>query len=296
MVETQPTNQLDGLTRINLEDMITSFGWQGWRMGRWLAGVFFTGPARKFARQVIALDEDVGSLGLQAGARRMLPQFSRGLTLHGQETIPMSGPLLVLSNHPGMADTLALFASLPRADQRVVGNERPFLTALPELSRYMIYVPENPANRMRVIRQICLGLRSGGSVLTFPAGHIEPDPAVLPGAVESLEGWSESIGIFARAVPGLSIVGAVVSHVLAPQATYHPLTRLRRQKKDRESLGATLQLIANTLLPGLWPVMTEITYTSPLAADSLKDLRDPKEITRAVTDVIRPYVAAARHI
>jgi hypothetical protein len=111
-----------------------------------------------------------------------------------------------------------------------------------------------------------------------------------------LSDWSESIGIFARAVPDLSIVGAVVSHVLVPQATYHPLTRLRRQKKDRESLGATLQLIANTLFPWLWPVIPEITYTPPLEATSLASLRDPRAITYAVKEYMRPYIEAAKHV
>ncbi|HEX7432867.1 MAG TPA: 1-acyl-sn-glycerol-3-phosphate acyltransferase [Anaerolineaceae bacterium] len=289
-------NQIEVLTRINLEDMLVSFGWQHWKAGRWLGSALFTRPARKFARQVIALDEGVHQSGLQEGARQILPRFVRGLKVYGLATIPTSGGLLVLSNHPGMVDTLALFASLPRTDLRVMGSERPFLTALPAISRLMIYVPEATENRLAVIRQVARALRAGESVLTFPAGHIEPDPAVLPGAVEALSDWSDSIGIFVRAAPNLSIVGAVVSHVLAPKATYHPLTRLRRQKKDRESLGATLQLIANTLFPWIWPVVPEITYTPPLSAASLAGLHDPRAITYAVKEYMRPFIEGAKHV
>jgi hypothetical protein len=139
-------------------------------------------------------------------------------------------------------------------------------------------------------------LQSGGAILTFPAGHIEPDPAVLPGAVVSLDSWSPSMALFIRKVPETLIVGVVVSHVLAPQATFHPLTRLRRTRLDRERLGASIQLIMHILFPDLWPVTTEITFTPPLPAACLAELRHPQDMTRAVTDYIRPYMAAASHV
>lgn len=99
-----------------------------------------------------------------------------------------------------------------------------------------------------------------------------------------------------RVVSEVNIVIAVVSHVLAPQATYHPLTRLRRQKKDRERLGATIQLVVHTLFPRLWPVVTEIIFTPPLPGASLVGLHEPQAITRAVVDFARPYVAAASRV
>jgi hypothetical protein len=85
----------------------------------------------------------------------------------------------------------------------------------------------------------------------------------------------------------------VVSHVLSPQAMYHPLTRLRRRQQDRERLGATLQLAMHTLFPKMWPVTTHVTYTPPLAAANLLELREARLITRAVTETIRPYLEAA---
>ena len=175
-------------------------------------------------------------------------------------------------------------------------RERPFLQALPALTCYLIYVPEQSQGRMQVMRSMLGVLRGGGAILTFPAGGIEPDPAVIPGAVDSLNTWSESIAIPVRMVPELNIVVAVVSHVLAPQATYHPLTRLRRQKKDRERLGATIQLVVHTLFPRTWPVVTEITFTPPLTGASLVTLHEPQAITRAVVDYARSYVAAASHV
>jgi len=240
-----------------------------------------------------AFDRDIARLGLRQGSRNLLATFGPGLKISGAESIPASGPLLVLSNHPGMVDTLALFAAIPRPDLRVVGLERPFLQQLPALSRQMIFIPAPEQGRLQVLRSMLAGLQSGGAVLTFPAGQIEPDPAVLPGALESLQSWSESIALFIRKVPETRIVGAVVSCVLAPQAVFHPLTRLRRRQADRERLGASIQLVMHTLLPGLWPLIPRVTFTPPLAASALASLRQPAEITRAVTDYIRPYIAAA---
>ena len=291
----ESTDQLERLTQINLDDLSSSLGWEGWRPGRRAAGALFRWPARQFARQMVQFDEDVGALGLQESARRFLPLFSRGLQVSGAGHIPAHGPLLILSNHPGMADTLALFAAISRPDLRVVGLERPFLKQLPALSRRMIYIPEQEEGRLQVIRSMLGGLQSGGAILTFPAGHIEPDPAVLPGAVESLKTWSESIALFIRKVPEVNVVGAVVSHVLAPQATFHPLTRLRRQKKDRERLGASIQLLMHTLFPNLWPLTAEICFTPALPAAGLAGLHQAPVITQAVTDYIRPYMAAAVH-
>jgi hypothetical protein len=285
--------QIATLTRLNLDDMTASFGWDHWSPGRKIANFLFRAPARRFASMLADFDQGVADSGLQSGSRQFLPVFSKELCIHGQENIPASGPLLILSNHPGLADTLALFTSLPRSDLRVAGADRPFLRALPAVSAAMLYIPEAGAGRFEVIRDIAQVLHSGGAVLTFPAGHIEPDPAVLPGAVASLDSWSESIAIFVRKVPELVIVGAVVSQVLAPQATYHPITRLRRKQSDRERLGASLQLIANTQFPGLWPITIQVQFTPPLRASSLIPLHTPQAITCAVTDFIRPTIEAA---
>ena len=290
-----PGEALERLTQINLEDMITSLGWQGWDPGRWAAGALLRRPADLFARQILQFDQDVADFGLQEGARRILPLFSRGLLVSGSEHLAVHGPLLILSNHPGIADTLALFSTIPRPDLRIVGLERPFLKQLAAVSRQMIYIPEQGEGRLQVLRSMLEGLKSGGAVLTFPAGQIEPDPAVYYGAAESLESWSESIALFIRKVPEVMVVGAVVSHVLAPEAVFHPLTHLRRKEKDRQRLGAAIQLAAHTLFPNLWPLTSEIDFTPPLAGASLAGLHEPAAIRQAVIEHIRPYFTRASH-
>jgi hypothetical protein len=80
-------------------------------------------------------------------------------------------------------------------------------------------------------------------VLTFPAGHVEPDPDVFPGAIDSLASWTESAEIFLRLAPGTPVVPICVRGVTWRAAAAHPLLRLRRSSEDRQLLASALQLL-----------------------------------------------------
>jgi Acyltransferase len=277
-------SQLEILTAINTQDLQASFGLDDLRLGRRLLDALSWLPARRFARQVIAYDQQVAEEGLGTASRRILGNFVGRLEVQGVEHIPNSGPLLVLSNHPGMADTLILFSSLPRSDLRILAGERPFLQALPSVSRHLIYVPDDPGQRMGVVRSAVGHLRRGGTVLTFPAGQIEPDPASMPGSLESLKNWSESIAVFARLVPEVRIVVAIVSGVIWPAALHSPLTRLRRQQKDRERLGAALQMLVNTVLPFYQPMTTRIVFSPAFMPAARATGADASGLMQAILD------------
>jgi hypothetical protein len=90
---------------------------------------------------------------------------------------------------------------------------------------------------------------------------------VLPGAQEALGRWSESLDLFARLVPGLTVVPAVVSGVLSPTALRNPLIFVRRQPRDREWLAATLQM----LTPALRDVTTRVAFGEPVCAEEVTD-------------------------
>jgi 1-acyl-sn-glycerol-3-phosphate acyltransferase len=277
------------LTKINLQDALAGFGWDKIRFGRRLLESPFHKSAEKFARLVLEYDRDVAACGLQQGSYQFLQRLSIHLQVEGQENVPAIGPLLVLSNHPGMTDTLALFASLPRHDLRIVAAERPFLKAMKAVEAHLIDVPEQSEARLGVLRAAAAHMRASGTILTFPAGQIEPDPAVLPGAVESLSAWSVSTGLFVRLMPSAQIVPVMVSGVLAPQATFHPLTWLRRQQKDRQRVGAVLQLIAMVLEPELWPVTVKVRFWPAIPAAELAGWHDPEVITAHFIERIRPF-------
>lgn len=224
-------------------------------------------PARRLAKQVAAYDEIVGEEGLTAGGSWAVERLSQGLMVEGARNIPVQGPVLVVSNHPGLADSLALFAALPRRDLRVVAAERAFLQALPNTSRYLIPVgdrPGEPPAALGSLRGASRHLRQGGALLTFPRGAIEPDPAVMEGARSALEDWRRSLQVFMRAAPQAAVIPAIVSGVISPSALSSPLLRIRRRTEDRRWLAASLQM----LIPALRDVHTEVRFGSPVHIDA----------------------------
>ena len=255
-------DHLEAITRVCVDDLLSAFGLGGVSRGRLPLELVSRIPARRLARQIAVYDGIVGEQGLAAGGAWALERMSRGAQVGGGENVPREGPLLLVSNHPGLADAVALFAATPRTDLRVVASERPLLEALPNTSRHLLTVPETSPGRFGLVRAATQHLRRGGAVLTFPGGRIEPDPAALPGAVEALDRWSASVDLFARLTPGLAIVPAVVSGVISPAALRNPLTRLRRRRRDREWLAATLQM----LTPTLRDVTVRVEFGSPVQA------------------------------
>jgi len=238
---------LDTLTNINLDDLIASFGWQENALLRGFTRWAFRQPAREFARQMLSFDLEVGQVGLAIAGLHMLRRYARSLTVFGQENIP-SGPVLFLSNHPGMVDTLALFSALDRSDLRVIAIDRPFLAALTNTSQYLDYLEDDPRSRIGLVRKVSAHLRSGGSVLTFPSGRIEPDPDVYPGAESALQDWTDSVEVFVRIAPQTVVVPVLVRGVIWAKTARHPLTRLKRDQFDRDKLAAALQLLAHVVL------------------------------------------------
>jgi hypothetical protein len=253
------SERVEVLTRVCTDELLDAFGLGGLDRGRRPLELLSRVPARRLARQVATYDEIVGESGLAAGGAWAVGRMARRLEVEGRENVPSEGPLLVVANHPGLADALALFATVPRRDLRVVAAERPFLEALPNTSRHLIPVSEASPGRSGAVRTATRHLRDGGAILTFPGGVIEPDPAVLPGAVEALERWSGSLDLFARLVPGLTVVPAVVSGVLSPTALRNPLTFVRRQPRDRQWLAASIQMVT----PALRNVATRIAFGGP---------------------------------
>jgi hypothetical protein len=240
------------LFEVNIDDILAALGWEKAAALRAIVRAAARRPALQFAREMAAFDDRAAASGLAPAALSLLAGFVRGIRVSGAEKIPSRGPVLLLSNHPGMTDTLALFAAIPRPDLRILAAERPFLRALPSVSRSLIFIPEERGRRFSAMRRAIDHLRSGGALLTFPAGEIEPDPAVLPGAAAALLRWSGSALAFLRLVPDCAVVPIVVSGVLAQGAQRHPLTLLRRRRADRERLGAMLQVLMHTLRPDRW--------------------------------------------
>lgn len=237
---------LDALTKINLDDLVNAFGWQNLPFLRQLARRLFFKPAQTFARQMLQFDSDIGARGLAEAACLAERYYVRAVHVVNAHLLP-NGPFLALSNHPGVTDTLAVFAALGRAELKVIALNRPFLLSLPNLSKHLFYVTDDPNERVTLVRQVSKHLRSGGSALTFPAGHNEPDPDIYPGAVESLKSWTDSVGVFIRLAPETAVVPICVRGVSWERTAHHPLTRLRRTQDDRQLLASAMQLLSNVM-------------------------------------------------
>jgi acyltransferase-like protein len=280
--------RVEVLTRVCVDELLEAFGLGGVGRGRRPLELLSRVPAKRLARQVATYDEIVGESGLAAGGTWALGRMARRVEVEGRENVPADGPLLLVANHPGLADALALFATVPREDLRVVAAERPFLAALPNTSRYLIPVSEaSHPKRFGAVRIATRHLKGGGAILTFPGGKIEPDPAVLPGAIQALERWSESLDLFARLVPDLTVVPAVVSGVLSPTALRNPLIFVRRRPRDREWLAASIQMMT----PALRNVTTQIAFGRPVHNGNVPERTVREAVLEEARRLIERYEA-----
>ena len=263
------SSQLDTLTQINLDDLVSSFGWEKQPLLASLLQRLFIGPARKFAGQMVDFDSRVGQEGLAEASRQVMQkQYVREVRVHGREHVPANGPTLFLSNHPGMADTISLFAAINRPDLKIIALHRPFLVSLVNVTRNLFYISDDASERMRAVRQVSAHLKNGGAALTFPAGKIEPDPDVYAGALDSLNDWTDSAGVFLRFAPQTKIVPVLVSGVIWERTARHWLTRFKRTREEREKFAAALQLLA-MVTRNARPTTVRVRFAKPVTVEEI---------------------------
>jgi putative hemolysin len=256
-------DSISRLTEINLDDLVNSIGWQNSpRLAR-LLRTLSRPAARKFARQMQEFDSLAGETDLASASRFMLKKYVKDVRVFGLERISAQGPMLALSNHPGMIDTLCLFAAINRPDLRIIALDRPFLQSLPNVSHQLFYISDDSKDRQSAVRKVAAHLRGGGAVLTFPAGKIEPDPQVYHGSLESLNSWTDSAGVFLRFAPETRIIPLLVSNVLWKKVVRNPITKLRKDLEDRKKLGAAFQLLAQVIF-NLRPLIVTVQVGEPV--------------------------------
>lgn len=281
-----PSN-LDLLTSVNLDDLVSSFGWADRPLlSRLLRGLFLH-PARTFAKHMVEFDNGVGALGLPGGSQLLLKRYVQDVRVFGRENLPKSA-FLALSNHPGMSDTLSLFVALERTDLKIIALDRPFLNALPNTEKQLFYVKDDSASRMTLVRQVSSHLRSGGAALTFPAGHIEPDPDVYLGTVESLQTWTDSVGVFIRMAPETPIVPVLVRGVVRKQSARHWLLNIKKTKEEKEKLTAALQLLAHVVFKQK-DVHVRVQIGKPIYAKALGSM-ETQVIHQAVLEEMKRLI------
>jgi 1-acyl-sn-glycerol-3-phosphate acyltransferase len=261
------TSNFETLTEINLDDLVSSFGWQDYALPARFLRLLFRKPAEIFARHMVEFDDTIGLHGIHEGGRNLLNRYVKEIRVFGADRIPESA-FLALSNHPGMTDTVALFAALDRKDLQIIALDRPFLNALPHTSKQLFYVHDDAAKRMSLVRQVSAHLKNGGAILTFPAGHIEPDPDVYEGAVESLQAWTDSVGIFIRMAPHAAILPLLVRGVVSSKYANHWLLKMKKTREEKEKLATALQLLGMVMFNEK-PVSVTVQIGRPIYANEL---------------------------
>ncbi len=226
-------------------------------------------PLDRFVDIALQFDQLVEKEGFTTAARWALPRFVRGLYVRGLEKIPREGPLLLTANHPGAVDSLLIPACLPRSDLRILASGLTFFRKLPSLHRYLIFTPRQGSGRALAAREAIRHLQSGGALLIYPSGGVDPDPAFLSEARQYFERWSESLTLFLRRAPRTMVQTVICSHVLLEKYFRHPLTRLGDTLRKRLVIAEYLQMADQLLRRQKERWLPYLSFGDPLPGEEL---------------------------
>ena len=262
MIVSDGLSNLQALNETLLLEIVKAMALPQTSLFKSLTRVIFGLATLKFAEIVLRFDHEIGQNGTAAGAQWLLAHFVKGYKSQGVEIIPHDGPLLIVSNHPASYDGMVIAACVPRNDLKIIIGEIPPYRYLPHVCQHVIFSPpaKNTFGRTQTIRNAIRHLKSGGSLLIFPRGGIEPDPAFMPAPDAEFDHWSRSLEIFLRNVPETKVLVTAVSGVISERIFNHPFTWFRKSRPDRQRLAFMYQIILQTLsgkeLFGLRPRVT----------------------------------------
>ncbi|HEV2249843.1 MAG TPA: lysophospholipid acyltransferase family protein [Candidatus Limnocylindria bacterium] len=244
------------------------------------------GPvAHHVAGRFVTYDRALGETGLRHGSAWIVENATGGLRVEGREHVPPRGPLLIVANHPGLSDAVALLAALGRDDAWIVAANYPFLRALRLASRRFLFVEDDRAGRLSTVRRILSTLRRGETVVVFPAGRLELDPDLSREAARaSLGTWSRSVELLARRARDTVVIPATVRGVVSRSAFDHPLAKRRGVLNDRQRMASLLQLA----LPAYRADPVRVTFGTAITSGATRDVH------AAVLHAMRALIGTAR--
>jgi hypothetical protein len=244
----------------------------GLKQPSWVTRFLFfllSSPVKRMSTMLVELDLNIEQKGCNQAAKQFLGNIVTKVDLRGAENIPEHGPLLVMCNHPAAYDVIILVACIHRDDLKILGSDVAFVQKLPNIAKHIIPVPYHIPSRLQTVRASINHLKNGGALLIFPRGDIEPDPAVSPGAEQSLNGWSPSLELFLRKVPQTISIVAIASGILSEKWFNNPLIKLWKKYEQRQKVAEIFQ-IATQLLTGKKPTSTPlVTFSAPLTVNDL---------------------------
>lgn len=261
---------------------------------RILLGPLFRLPAARFARIMARADKEIRLAGLPGGARSILSDFGLEPLVWGAERVPKAGPLVVASNHPGAYDSLAIMASVPRPDLKVVISDVGFTRALSAAGEHFVYARNTPAGRAQALRMSLRHLAGGGALLIYPHTEVEPDPETGPGAAEAIGEWSRSLEIMLRRVPRTRLQVAIASGILLPRFIDSPFVRVRRGPAKRQKLAEFLQVSWQMVFPQRVRPRVHLSFAAPVAGSDLPAGRVMPSVIGIARRLLETHLAAVR--
>lgn len=254
-------------------------------------GWAFSRPTRVFARFMAAVDDAVGLSGPPAGCQKMLDQLDVQIQTKGRENIPMEGPAIVLSNHPGAYDSMAIGSLIPRRDLKAIVSKTRLYQVLPNISPNFFPVSAEASENMLAIRSAVEHLRLGGILLQFGSGLIEPDPASQAVDDGVFAKWSSSLEILFRKAPQTQVVPTIASGVLLARFHKHPLVGLRKDAMDKRRLAEFLQIIRQLVKPDSVQARPQISFGKPFTLDELLQPNGDRRVMPAVIQRMKEHLA-----
>lgn len=239
-------------------------------------------PMVRFSELATVFDYRIVKEGFQNASAWFISHFVDRVKTLGVENVPVEGPLVIASNHPGAYDSLVITAHIPRDDVKIISSDIPFVKKLPVTCNHMIFSAPDTHIRMGVARQAIKHLQDGGALLVFARGSIDPDPAFLPGSEEELDNWTSSLGLFMRKVPQTKLAITMVSNVLAKNFINHPATLFRKGRVNKQRLSEFFQVMYQLMAPGKLKVSPNLSFAPALTLDELGPHRDMKQITKEI--------------
>lgn len=266
----------------------------GQTLGFSKSNLFFTAlkgctakSARGFAEMLLSLDRSLAEGDIRNSSKIALEYFTDGQEFVGEECVPKEGPLLVVANHAGAADSIGAFSCINRKDSVIAAGRRPMLEVLPNISRHLLYLDADAIGRMDNMRKIISKLKNGEAVILFPRGLLEPDPALMTGALHSIKAWSHSVGVFLAKVPETRLLPLLISQTVAPKAWKSPWVTWSKTTKRRHQLAMIIQIAMQRMKQGgEWKVPIRVQVGKTYDPRELSNTLDFREINESVQKTI----------
>ena len=256
-----------------VDELVGAVGLPKTRFTHWLGWTLFNKITTSFAHIGAPFNETTGTDGLPKASENCLANFCDQVKVQGIENIPVTGPLLIVCNHPGAYDGLTVFSNLPRKDIKWISTEIPFFRLLPDLCEHILFASRDDSrNRMVVLRNAINHLKGGGVLVYFAAGHRDPDPAVFHGASRAIDNWLDIFDMFFKYIPELTVQPVIISGCVSRHWAKHLLTRLRRKQIDQQRLSEFGQVISQLMHPGKIFITPAVSFGQPLTKEKLTAL------------------------